>query len=62
MAINISFEPTKYNVANAPILYNVTSSLYNQPQYQYVCDIKNTTGELLTRIKQYPNHVLLMII
>jgi hypothetical protein len=55
MAINISFEPTKYNVANAPILYNVTSSLYNQPQYQYVCDLKNTSGELLTRIKQYPN-------
>lgn len=55
MAIDISFEPTKYNVANAPILFNVTSSIYTEPQYQYVCDIKDSNGVLLTRIKQYPN-------
>ena len=55
MAVFINYEPTQYNVANAPILYNVTSSQYAFPQYQYVCDIRDTAGLLLTRIKQYPN-------
>lgn len=55
MAINISGYPTKPDIANADVVYTVTSSLYTNPQYQYVCDIKDNSGTLIQRLKQQPN-------
>lgn len=55
MAIVVNQQPTNQNVTSSPILFNVSSALYVEPQFQYLCDIKDSTDTLLVRIKQYPN-------
>lgn len=54
MAILISQQPTTPNLADNNLVYEVTSSLYTNPQYQYICDIKSGSA-LIQRIKQQPN-------
>ena len=54
MAINITTEPTYPNVTYTDLLYAVSSSLISNDQYQYVMDVVQA-GEVLVRIKQYPN-------
>lgn len=54
MAILISQQPTTPNLVNNNLVFEVTSSLYANPQYQYVCDIKSGST-LIQRIKQQPN-------
>jgi len=54
MAILISQQATTPNLANNNLVYEVTSSLYANPQYQYICDIKSGST-LIQRIKQQPN-------
>jgi len=55
MAISITQQPTTPNLVNNNLVFEVTSSLYTNPQYQYVCDLKSNTGALIQRIKQQPN-------
>ena len=54
MAILISQQATTPNLANNNLVYEVTSSLYANPQFQYICDIKSGST-LIQRIKQQPN-------
>jgi hypothetical protein len=54
MAISITQQPTSPNLANNNLVYEVTSSLFANPQYQYICDIKSGSA-LIQRIKQQPN-------
>lgn len=54
MAITITQQPTYPNVTYTDLVYVVSSSLYGNPQYQYVMDITQG-GTILSRIKQYPN-------
>lgn len=54
MAILISQQATSPNLANNNLVYEVTSSLFANPQYQYICDIKSGST-LIQRIKQQPN-------
>lgn len=51
--ITINQQPTYPNVTKTNLLYVVSGSNIDNPQYQYVMDI--VSGSLLTRIKQYPN-------
>ena len=56
MAITIRQEPTVPNMANANLLWEVTSNQVNQAQFQYVLDIyESGSATLLQRIKQQPN-------
>jgi len=56
MAITIHQEPTTPNMANNDLLFVVTSNTSSAAQFQYVCDIRNTSDySLLQRIKQQPN-------
>ena len=52
MAVTIQQEPTTPNIANNDLLYVLTSTQVSQPQFQYVCDIKDNSGTLIQRIKQ----------
>jgi hypothetical protein len=54
MAILISQQATTPNLANNNLVYEVTSSLFANPQFQYICDIKSGST-LIQRIKQQPN-------
>ena len=54
MAIDIANEPTFPNMTYTHLVYTVTSSLSDQPQYQYVMDVIQDSV-VQTRIKQYPN-------
>ena len=54
MAYSITQQPTTPNVTYTNLVYVVSSSAYASPQFQYVMDVKQG-GNLLTRIKQYPN-------
>lgn len=56
MAINILQQPTSPNMANADLLFEVSSSQYTQPQFQFVCDVfQSGSATLIQRIKQQPN-------
>ena len=55
MAVTIQQEPTTPNIANNDLLYVLTSTQVSQPQFQYVCDIKDNSGTLIQRIKQQAN-------
>lgn len=55
MAITIHQYPTSPNLANNDLLYTLTSTQVAQPQFQYVCDIKDASNTLIQRIKQQPN-------
>lgn len=54
MAITITQEPTYPNVTYTNLVYTVASPAYTGSQYQYVMDIVQG-GNILSRIKQYPN-------
>ena len=51
--ITINQQPTYPNVTKTNLLYVVSGSQVDNPQYQYVMDV--VSGSILTRIKQYPN-------
>jgi hypothetical protein len=55
MAITIQQQPTSPNMANADLLYVVTSPSSSRAQYQFVCDIKDENDILVQRLKQQPN-------
>jgi hypothetical protein len=54
MAITIHSTPTTPNMGNADLLFVVTGNS-TQPQYQFVCDVKDANKSLLQRVKQQPN-------
>jgi len=54
MAITIQSTPTTPNMGNADLLFVVTGNS-TQPQYQFVCDVKDKNKTLLQRVKQQPN-------
>ena len=53
--ITIQQSAGQLNLANSDLLYLVTSPSSSQPQFQYVCAIKDGCGNTLTTIKQQPN-------
>ena len=53
--ITIQQSAGQLNLANSDLLYLVTSPSSSQPQFQYVCAIKDGCGTTLTTIKQQPN-------
>ena len=52
--ITINQQPTYPNVTKTNLLYVASGSNIDLPQYQYVMDVTQG-GDVLTRIKQYPN-------
>lgn len=54
MAITITQQPTYPNAVYTNLVYVVASPSYTGSQYQYVMDVVQG-GNILTRIKQYPN-------
>lgn len=55
MAVTILQQPTYPNGGYTNLVYAVSGSNPTLPQYQYVMDFKSSTGQLLTRVRQYPN-------
>lgn len=55
MAVTLHQQPTSPNMANADLLYVVTSPSSSRAQYQFVCDIKDENNTLIQRLKQQPN-------
>jgi len=56
MAITINQQPTSPNMANADLLYSVSSNQISQPQFQYVVDVfESGSSTLIQRIKQQAN-------
>lgn len=54
MAISIR-KPTTPNIANSKIVFRTDSTQVTQAQFQYVCDIKDNSDNLIQRVKQQPN-------
>lgn len=55
MPIVIQQTPEQLNLANADLLYEVTSISSSAPQFQYICALQDGCGTVLTTIKQQPN-------
>lgn len=56
MSITILSEPTSPNVTGTKLIYNISSSNSNQPQFQFITDVyESGSTDLLTRIYTYPN-------
>ena len=60
MAITINQQPTIPNMANADLLWSVSSNVSTNPQFQYIVDIYEsgsayTAANRLQRVKQQPN-------
>ena len=55
MAITITQEPIIPDMSNKDLLYLISSTQTDEPQFQYVCDIKDVDGNLIQRIKQQPS-------
>ena len=55
MAITINQQPYFPTAANSDLLYVITSNSSSSPQYQFVCDIQNQSGTVLSRLKMQPN-------
>lgn len=55
MAITIQSSPILPDSSNKDLLYLVNSTQTSQPQFQYVCDVKDASGTLIQRIKQQAN-------
>ena len=53
MSINIRQEPQSANMANANLLYVLTSTNTNEPQFQYVMEVSDGTNTY--KFKQQPN-------
>lgn len=54
MALTILQSPQDFNAAYTNLIYTVSGSDINQPQYQYVMDVISGS-QRLARIRQYPN-------
>ena len=54
MSIIFRKSPTSPNLANGSLVFEVTSNNFNEPQFQYVADVK-INSDLVQRIKQQPN-------
>lgn len=56
MAVTVLNQPTTPNASKTKLVYSITGSNVNQPQYQYVTDIYvSGSSDLLTRFYTYPN-------
>jgi hypothetical protein len=55
MSITIQQYAGQLNLANADLLWLVTSNSSSQPQYQFICSLQDGCGNTLTTIKQQPN-------
>ena len=56
MAVTVLNSPTTPNVTKTKLVYTISGSNINQPQYQYVTDIyESGSTTLLTRLYTYPN-------
>ena len=55
MAISLQQYPTSPNMVNNNLVYEVTSNVTAQPQFQFVVDIKDESNTLIQRLKQQPN-------
>lgn len=56
MAVSVLQNPSSPNASNNNLVYTLSSSLANEPQFRYVIDVyENGSSELLTRLKTYPN-------
>jgi hypothetical protein len=53
--IAITQTPNRLTLANSDLVYEVTSTQFAQPQFQYVCALQDGCGTTLTTIKQQPN-------
>ena len=55
MAVTILQSPTNPNMANANLVYEVSSTVSTAALFQYVLDIQDENRNVLQRIKQQPN-------
>lgn len=55
MAITINQYASTPNMANADLVWEVSSNQSTQPQYQYICVLKDGCNNTLTTVKQQPN-------
>lgn len=56
MAVSITSQPTTPNVTGTKLLFDITSSNINYPQYSYVMDIyQSGSTKLISRVLQTPN-------
>jgi len=55
MSVVITQSPTFPNGTQSDILYVVSSSLWENPQFKYVCEIQSEGGTVLSQIKQASN-------
>ena len=56
MSITLRQQPTTPNMANADLLWEVSSNQISQPQYQFVVDVfESGSATLIQRVKQQPN-------
>lgn len=47
MAVTIAQQPTIPNMANADLLFAISSNKSDEPQFQYICDIYESDGTTL---------------
>jgi len=55
MALTIQQEPTQMNTAYTKLMYSVISTNRDQPQFKYLCDVKDHNGNLISRLRQGQN-------
>ena len=55
MSITIQQYPGQLNLANSDMLWEVTSNSSSQPQYQFITNLQDGCGTVLTSVKQQPN-------
>ena len=53
--VTIQKQPTSPNLSNGNLVFQVDDTSNSQPQYQYIADIKDASGNLIQRVKQQPN-------
>ncbi len=57
MSLTIQQEPTQMNSAYTKLMYSVISTNRNQPQFKYVCDVVDSSGTIVSRLRQGENNV-----
>jgi len=55
-SVVINQSPTLPNGTQADIIYTLESTNVGSPQYKYICQIKDDSGNVLSQIKQAPNN------
>ena len=56
MAVTVLQQPTSPNVAGTELVYTLSSSLVNEPQFRYVVDVyESGSNDFITRLRTYPN-------